>query len=49
MGGILDFDMLTPRSVQKLSEETDLSANSQLRQMFALKHFSFDELLADQR
>ena len=49
MGGIGDFDIFTPRLRQKLSKETILSANPQLRQVFALKHFRFDELLVDQR
>lgn len=48
MGGICDFDNLTSKLVQQLSEETDLSATRHLWQMFTVKRFRFDELLADQ-
>lgn len=49
MGGICDFDILTSKLVQQVSEETDLSATPHLWQMFTVERFRFDELLADQR
>lgn len=48
MGGIWDFDVLTPGLAQKLSEGSDVSANPPWRQMLASKWLRCGDLPAGQ-